>query len=188
MAGTISEFAHSFSADVARPSKFDVYIPGSPSLNYRCEISQLPGRHLSTVEQKTYGPFEKFPYHVSYNDIDMTFLVDDNMTEKLFFDKWLEQINPTSSFDIAYKSDYVVDITINQYNVVNEISYSAILSDAYPINVNQLDLDWSNADGKHKLSVTFAYTYWINNSQSPSSPPSDEDSLGLNTGEGDDWE
>jgi hypothetical protein len=26
-----------------------------------------------------------------------------------------------------------------------------------------LDLDWSN-DGVHKLSVTFAYTYWRNNS------------------------
>ena len=35
--------------------------------------------------------------------------------------------------------------------------------DAYPIAVNQLDLDWSN-DGYHKLTVVFAYTYWKNNS------------------------
>jgi phage-related protein len=29
--------------------------------------------------------------------------------------------------------------------------------------MNQMDLDWS-ADGYHKLNVTFAYTYWQNNS------------------------
>jgi len=29
--------------------------------------------------------------------------------------------------------------------------------------MNQLDLDW-NGDGYHKLTVTFAYTYWKNNS------------------------
>jgi hypothetical protein len=35
------------------------------------------------------------------------------------------------------------------------------LIDAFPISVNQLDLDWSN-DNFHKLSVTFAYRYWKN--------------------------
>jgi hypothetical protein len=35
--------------------------------------------------------------------------------------------------------------------------------DTFPIAVNQLDLDWSS-DGHHKLTVTFAYTSWRNNS------------------------
>jgi hypothetical protein len=35
------------------------------------------------------------------------------------------------------------------------------LKDAFPINVNQLDLNWSN-ENFHKLNVTFAYTYWTN--------------------------
>jgi hypothetical protein len=43
------------------------------------------------------------------------------------------------------------------------LSYSINLYDAYPVSVNQLDLNWS-ADGNHKLVVTFAYTYWKNNS------------------------
>jgi len=187
MAGTISEFLHSFKADVARPDKFDVFIPSSPTLRYRCEISQLPGKHLETIEQKTYGPYEKFPNHITFNDIDMTFLVDDAMTEKLFFDAWMEKINPTSSFDIAYKSDYVQDITINQYNVINELSYSVTLADAYPININQMDLDWANVDSKHKINVTFAYTFWINNTQSPSSPPASNDSDSFDPGPTADW-
>jgi hypothetical protein len=47
--------------------------------------------------------------------------------------------------------------------VENDKSYSVTLIDAYPVSVNQLDLDWSN-DSYHKLTVTFAYTKWKNNS------------------------
>jgi hypothetical protein len=54
-------------------------------------------------------------------------------------------------------------LTINQYDVKNELTYSLNLIDAFPISVNQLDLDWSN-EGFHKLTVVFAYRYWQNNS------------------------
>jgi hypothetical protein len=45
------------------------------------------------------------------------------------------------------------------------------LAAAFPINVNQLDLDWSS-DGHHKLTVTFAYTYWHNPALQSSDNPS----------------
>jgi hypothetical protein len=95
MAGTINEFKSSFRKDVARPHKFDVnvniplvlipYISGARQLVYRCESTSLPGRTLATTEQKTYGPVEKFPYLNTYTDIDMTFIVDDDMQQKILF-------------------------------------------------------------------------------------------------------
>jgi hypothetical protein len=91
------------------------------------------------------------------------------MVEKYFFDSWIDYINPTNDFNIAYKGDYITDILISQYDITNQLSYQVKLVDAYPIGINQMDLDWSN-DGYHKLSVTFAYTYWYNNSQNDSSP------------------
>ena len=111
------------------------------------------------MEQKTYGPIEKFPYWSNYNDIDLTFIVDDDMKTKIAFDDWIEYINPTGNFNFNYKSGYAIDITISQYNLQNEISYKVKLIDAFPINMNQLDLDWSS-DSIHKLTITFAYTYW----------------------------
>jgi hypothetical protein len=90
-------------------------------------------------------------------------MVDDDMNQKVFFDAWLNFINPTYNYNFRYKGDYSTAITINQYDVTNKISYSINLWDAYPVNVEQLDLDWA-ADGYHKLRVTFAYTYWQNNS------------------------
>lgn len=175
MAGSISEFKSSFKTDLARPNRFDVLIPvpvilfsaplvTSRSLSYRCEIANLPGRTFETHEQKTYGPIEKYPHLASYTDIDLTFMVDDDMKQKYMFDSWLDYINPRLTNNYSYKEDYSTTITINQYDVTNKLSYSVDLYEAFPISMNQLDLDWSNTDGLHKLSVTFAYTYWRNNS------------------------
>lgn len=173
MPGSINDFKASFRKEVARPHKFDVNIPipltlipyvaSAKSLNYRCENASLPGRTFATTEQKTYGPIEKYPYLNTYTDVDMTFIVDDDMSQKVFFDAWMNYINPLYNNNLRYKGDYSTVITVNQYDVTNNISYSVNLYDAYPISMNQMDLDWS-ADGYHKLNVTFAYTYWQNNS------------------------
>jgi hypothetical protein len=161
---------------LARPSRFDVYIPipgglfqyirmddqslsAARTLHYRCENAQLPGKTIATTEQKIYGAVEKYPYLTTYNDIDLTFIVSDDMGEKKFFDTWMNFINPTLSNNFRYKSEYATNVLINQYNVTNTNTYSVQLIEAYPISVNQLDLDWSN-DGYHKLNVTFAYTRW----------------------------
>ncbi len=174
MAGSISEFKSSFATDIARPSRFDVSIAPpltllalsgvrGRQLSYRCEISQLPGRTFATTDRKTYGPVEKLPYLTTYNDIDMTFLISGSMSEKYFFDSWLDLVNPKQTNNFNYRNEYSTSIRINQYGVDNTLTYSAELYDAYPISINQLDLDWASED-VHKLTVTFAYTKWQNNS------------------------
>lgn len=174
MAASISKFRSTFQKDLARPNRFDVFIPipvpllpyyssGASQLSLRCEQSELPSRALATADRKIGSvPVQKFPYLSLYNDINLTFLVSGDMTEKLLFDAWLNIINPTSNFNFNYKKDYCTEIVIRQYDMSNNLTYDVLLIDAYPIAVNQLDLDWSN-DGVHKLSVVFAYTYWTNN-------------------------
>lgn len=171
MSRSINDFKTSFKGDLARTNRFDVQIPvpltlipyvkSARNLTYRCENANLPGRTLATTEQKTYGPVEKHPYLSTYNDIDLTFIVDDDMQQKIFFDAWLNYINPTYNYNMRYKENYATTMTINQYGVANENTYSVSLFDAYPISINQLDLDW-NGDSYHKITVTFAYTYWKN--------------------------
>jgi hypothetical protein len=174
MAGSINDFRSSFNNDLARPNRFDVSIPvplpltpylnTSRTLSFRCEGTQLPGRTLATADQKIgSNPTEKFPYHSTYNDVTMTFILSGDMSEKLFFDAWMEYINPTRSFDFTFKNDYTSTLTINQYDITNNLTYSVNLIDAYPVAIDQLDLEWTNNE-YHKLTIDFAYTYWQNNS------------------------
>lgn len=165
--------------DVARPNRFDVRIilPAkildnlnasennnltTRILQLRCEATELPGRTFGTVDQK-FGsnPTTKFPMHSSYNDLTMTFIVSDTMIERTIFDVWMEYINPTSSFDFDYKKNTVSDIAVIQYDLQDNPVYVVNFFNAYPIVVNQMDLDWSN-DGYHRVTVVFAYDYWQN--------------------------
>ena len=70
MAGNISQFRSSFKNDLARPSRFTVFIPanfmfkvvpgmsdflgskGTNGLTMRCESAEIPGRFLNTTDRK----------------------------------------------------------------------------------------------------------------------------------------
>lgn len=158
----INDFRANFINDLARPNRFDVQIMRDANriLQFSCETAELPGKTLITHDQRIYGTIEKFPYQHSYNDVNLTFIVSENMREKQFFDDWLNSIGSyNNNFNFNYKNTYVCEILITQYDQTNTPSYTVKLIDAYPIAVNQLDLDWSS-DGHHKLTVVLAYTYW----------------------------
>jgi hypothetical protein len=165
----IDRIISSFKGDFARPSRFEVFFPLPGGLNsfgssqniltFRCENAQIPGRTLATTEQKTYGPIEKFPYLTTYNDLDLTFIVDSDMKQKKLFDAWMQLVNPTSTNNFKYRNTYCTDITIRQYDVTDRRTYEVRFVESYPLSINQMDLDWS-ADGYHKLNATFAYTRW----------------------------
>ena len=176
MSGSIAQFKSNFKTDLARPNRFDVDIPvplvlapylsTSRNLKFRCENAEIPGKTLATTQRKIgSAPVEKQPYQTNYTETELTFMVSDDMRERIFFEGWFEAINSTTNYNFKYKSDYAVDISINQYNLANELSYNVVLREAYPIAMNQMDLDWS-ADGYHKLAVTFAFTEWYNNTSS----------------------
>lgn len=165
----IDRIVASFKGDFARPSRFEVFFPlpgglnvfgsSQESLTLRCENAQIPGRTLATTEQRTYGPVEKFPYLTTYNDLDLTFIVDGDMKQKKIFDAWLQLVNPTSTNNFKYRNTYCTDIIVRQYDVTDRRTYEVRFIEAYPLSINQMDLDWSS-DGFHKLNATFAYTRW----------------------------
>jgi hypothetical protein len=175
MAGTISEFRSSFNTDVARASRFDVSIPiplalrntkvDTRQLSFRCDKAEMPGRTFDTAEKRMgSAPIEKFPYHTKYGDVTLDFIVSDDMKEKIFFDSWMDLINPTTDYNFQYKTNYAVDVSINQYDVTNKLTYTATLIEAYPTNINEMSLDW-NTDGYHKIAITFVYKQWIGSYQ-----------------------
>jgi len=182
MASSISSFISTFGSDVARKFMFDVTIPvplalssyasTGRQLTFRCDNAMLPGRNVATTDKKIgSAPVEKFPYHTSYNDVVLDFIVNGNMGERIFFDAWLDLVNPSNDFNFNYKSSYAVDILITQYDMTGKKTYETKLIDAFPTTVNQMDLSW-NSEDVHRVSVDFAYTYWTNNAINPLSASS----------------
>lgn len=162
---------------VAKQNRFEVFInPPSKILeNARfrdinlvslfCESASLPPIGIGVKQQRIYGPAYQRPSTLDYggDGMAMTFLMDQQMDIKAFFDCWMAIIINPINYNVNYQSDYVSDIGIYQLNERNETTYSVLLTDAFPKSYNLLDVNNSSQNSMHKLSVNFVYRKAIPN-------------------------
>lgn len=169
-------------AGVARTNLFDVEITAprvsagnatASKLSLFAEAAVLPGRTISTVDitRFGYGPQEKAPYSMQYNDVTLTFIGDGRGEIYKFFYNWMQGIvrgdydvaNPAKTdtwgkkaYEVEFKSEYATNISIRQYNEQGDKIITNVLYDAFPISVPDVSLSWSDSS-MMQFSVTFAY-------------------------------
>ena len=133
-------------------------------LVYQCESAELPGTILHTTDYRTIGPSRKIATQTMYNELGLTFYCTSDFYEKVFFDSWIEYINPRAfGWDFHYKSEYVTNMQICQLDLTGDnITYAVQIINAFPIAVNAMPLHWQD-DSIHRLNVTFAYDRYIPN-------------------------
>ena len=134
---------------------------------YLCESAEFPGRGFNMADMRYYGPSFKVPYQADYQETAMTFLCRNESIERQFFDDWMEIINPTDTFDFAYKDDYKCQINMFQFSDVERNSsktepvatYVWTLHDAWPVLVSPQPVTWAD-DNFQRLAISFSYTKW----------------------------
>jgi len=155
--------------------------PAVRDMMYLCEAAEYPGRGFMNVDLRYYGPSFKLPYQSAYEDINLTFICRNEGYERQFFDDWMQQINPTGTFDFGYRDDYRADIQIfqltdyaqnaftpgiyggNPFFLGGEppkSSYSYTLLNSFPVLVNPQQVTWAD-DQFLRLGITFTYQWWI---------------------------
>ena len=83
-------------------------------MHMACEISQIPGRSLTTTTTRTYGPEKQHVTGKTFPPVDMTFRVHNNMEERRFFEAWQETAASSNTHDVNYYDEYTSKITISQ--------------------------------------------------------------------------
>ena len=124
-----------------------------------CDQIQLPGTNINTADLRTYGEVRKAPYERLYEDINMSFYVDTDMSVKTFFDFWIEQIQNPGTRNFNYYDNYTADITIEVQDLQNKTRYNMKLFEAFPKSIGAVQMDYNSKDIM-KLSVNFAYKYY----------------------------
>lgn len=168
------------SRNFAKTALFDVIITPPPSLQsdvammyqltYRCESTDMPGRNVLTYDSILYGLPTKFAYGSSMNEIQLSFILSEDYTEKEFFEQWIDKITGNyrngeitqNMFEIGYYKDYIGTMLIRNYTETGEVSKETELFEAYPINIGNVQLNWQNGAEIAKLPVTIAYKYYVN--------------------------
>ena len=144
-----------------------------------------------SVSADYHGVVEEIPYRRAYeNEIGMTFIVDNNYDTVAFFEAWVDYmsgVGPVKARD-AYKNP-IVNYRMNYYGGdngykcnklfitkferdnsgfepikesrenKNKMTYTLI--NAYPKQINSMDLAYGPADEYLRLAVTFGYSRYV---------------------------
>ena len=171
------------STGAARADFFEVRFTGLPpglgdrdteKLSLRAEQVTVPQRAVTPIEYRDYGVPYKIGGIPNYIEIDMTFILSDDLQEREFFMAWQDLITGQhrrqngisrgKEFDIGYFDDYKCSgIEILHYTgkLDDKLpSHKIKLIDAYPLNVATLSRAWAQPEIL-KQQVTFTYRYFI---------------------------
>lgn len=124
-----------------------------------CDQVQLPGINLSTVQNRTFGEFRETPYEKLFDNINMSFYMDNDMQVKSLFDNWMGSIQDPVTRTFRYYDQYTTDMTIEVQDINDKTRYQVKLFECYPKNIGAIQMDYSSKDVM-KLTVTMQYKYW----------------------------
>lgn len=157
----------------ARTNRFEVLIvppPGLSNYNYGelislyVEQASLPLLNIQTKAVKIFGPTYQRPVTSEYGGegISLTFHVDSSMEVRKFFEDWMHLIVDPVTFEVNYQSEYITKILIRQLDEQDNVTHEIELLEAFPRNMNLMELNNSATNQTHRLNIIFAYRYWKN--------------------------
>jgi hypothetical protein len=163
-------------------SKSSALNNGHHFLTYRNDSFSTPGIGLTTTDIRRYGygPTEKKPTGVVYQDVTFNYILDTTHNQHKFFYNWMDLIVSHSagapgnggknfqgmySYEVGYKNTYTTNIEIYSFddrfdNAEGPGRTVVKLHDAYPTFIGDIQYNWASVDTLIRLPVTFTYRYW----------------------------
>jgi hypothetical protein len=160
----------------------------SDKLILRCESVVLPTVQLleeENIRRYGYGPVEKVPYGVQFNDLTITWLVDKRSELIQFFYQWMNtivfyetqgneamdragEVNSEGfgrkgleqyfGYEVGYKDEFTCPrVRVSVYDRELNTVTEYILYDVFPMNIQSQNLAWSQENEVQKLTVTFSF-------------------------------
>ena len=180
---------------VARTNLFEVTITAPrmmvgyakdvlPKVSLLAESAQLPGINVQTedgIKRYGYGLQDHVAYGAGFNDISVGMIGDGRGEIYKFFYLWMHGIvksdydgpanvvgyNGIAPFEVEFKQDYETTIDIVTYNESNDTILHYRLFGAFPKNLPDVGLSWSDSDiMKFNISFTYSYARLVNIDQS----------------------
>lgn len=135
------------------------------TFEFRCEKAEMPGRTIATSDDMGSGPSLKLPYDTTYNDIQLSIICASDMTERKFFETWMDFIvkpgdNPQAG-TVAFYSEYALGnkLEVSQLTDTGSSAITYICHHVYPIAITPMNATWDETNTYQRFGVTLAYRY-----------------------------
>jgi hypothetical protein len=153
------------------PLNFRFQIKKAPNVNFFIQKVNIPDITLSSPE--TTNPFVNTPIpgeHLSYGSLEVSFAVDEDLTNYLEIHNWLVALGKPENFqqyaDIQNKPSYTgdgiySDITVLVMSSVKQPNFDITYTDAFPVSLSSLVFNTIDENVNYiTASATFKYTYY----------------------------
>ena len=160
---SISEFSSNMSKGFARPNLFRVEISTlkpdkQVAYQMSCFQAQIPGHNIATTD-KDIG-IRSIAYQKIYSDIILGFYVDADLKRLKFWQEWIDQIIDKKTNHHNYYDKYVGRVKITQENRFGHDVATWTLHDAYPKQVDPIQLDYGTNDAVMTCNATITYRHF----------------------------
>lgn len=162
----------------ARPSLFQIEFSAPPGVPIGgagviqfplvCRAAELPESTIGSIEIPYFGRKIKVAGERSYTDWSVTVMNDEDFAVRTMFESWHNSIN-TAVSNLRLTSGgletYKTDMQITQFAKSGEPIRVCKLVGSFPVSVGAITLNWDSANAIEEFTVSFAYDYWIPDTQ-----------------------
>ena len=123
--------------------------------------ASLPSSVVGTIPLKFRGRELKIAGDRTYETWTITVINDTGMELRNMFEAWMDLIARNSANVSAYDNlDYMTQLNVSQLNGQGQQTKTYTIKDAYPINIQAIELSYDTTDAIEEFTVEFNYQYW----------------------------
>ena len=145
--------------------------------NFLCSSATLPGKMITVQQHRRlgYGTEDRRITGAIMPDVTLTFYVGNDGQPLTYFNEWLENLFYTNGskgtsgisprggmplFTVGYRESYVTPIDIIMYDDTQTAYLKYTLYEAFPMQIGDVALAWSDNDSFSSVAVNFTYRYY----------------------------
>ena len=170
---SINDIIHEVESGLLRPSHYNVTISWTQTLNVLAENITLPGRSLSTLQRRMWGPQRDIPYERLFSgDLEMTVLL--TKVWRKYLEEWMDWIIDKKSNRLNQEyHDYTGSIIIELENPTTaptpgeestrvegnekKIGFALEVTEVYPKTISPIQLGYEMNNNYVKQNISFAF-------------------------------
>ena len=150
------------------PLSFKIMIDRLPNVEFTTQMVQIPALSMGSVPVASpiHNIFQT-PDRIDYQDFEMSFIVNEDMSNYEEILRWMEGLGNPQSTDQRAKLDKTKDgarsdITVIIENSARNSNIKFVFTDCFPTSLSGLQLDVKQSDVDYvEGSVTFRYNNMV---------------------------
>ncbi len=160
-----------FSVSIVPPTTMSSSVPAE-SISFLCKAAEIPSITYDTTEDRVYGIEVLKPYGVTFEPITLSFYNVNNFSPRIFWEEWIDHIQPQRSRNMTYYDNMIGDIKIYHYSEdalepsPGSEGYYCQLNEAWPVSIQESELAWSEDEpDAAAFDVQIQYKYWTSSTK-----------------------